>query len=144
MELSLATLTLLALTTLSLTLCHEQDGPGVYLPQFPAHSKSARVENYVPKGEMVFIPSLNMSVYESLRNESLAESRVLVAVYDIFGFHDHIKQIVDTVAASKRGFRIVVPDFFHGTFFPGTSSFNLANFGSLVLCDARQTLPSLA
>jgi len=68
----------------------------------PIHS------NYTPKGSEREIG--NLTVYES---DNRSSKRLLIAVYDIFGFSDNMKEVVDTIA-DLYGFRVVMPDFFRG------------------------------
>lgn len=72
--------------------------------------------NYTPRGEEYEIG--NLTVYES---QNRAAQRVLIAVYDIFGLSTNMKQVVDSIA-ELHDFRVVLPDFFHG------SSWNESNF----------------
>jgi len=81
------------------------------IAKFPGHYHPKVDDDYVPRGRQYFVQELNMTVYDTAPNDAGAPDRVLISVYDIFGFHDHIKQIADTVAAGGP-FRVVIPDFF--------------------------------
>lgn len=84
-------------------------------PSYPAHNQpKPKVEDdYEPVGVDLFVPSLNLTVYET-GNSAL--SRVLILIHDIFGPGDKHRQFADIVAAGKNGnaFRVVMPDFFRG------------------------------
>jgi len=85
------------------------------IAEFPGHFHPKVDDDYVPRGREYFVQSLNMTVYDTALSDTGAPSRILIAVYDIFGFHDHIKQIADAVSAGKGAsgqFRVVIPDFF--------------------------------
>lgn len=67
--------------------------------------------NYVPRGRVFNIGDL--PIYEAPDNVN--RRRMLIAVYDIFGFsHPNIKQITDLMALQGGGFRTILPDFFRG------------------------------
>ena len=85
------------------------------IAQFPGHYHPKVDDNYMPRGREYFVQALNMTVYDTAPSDTGAPTRILIAVYDIFGFHDHIKQIADRVAAGKGNsgqFRVLIPDFF--------------------------------
>ena len=49
-----------------------------------------------------------MKVYETGRKNN---GRVIIVVYDIFGYHPNTKQVADKVA-ELGDFRLVMPDFY--------------------------------
>lgn len=52
-------------------------------------------------------------MYEAVDN--INSRRLLIAVYDIFGFENsNMKQVTDRMAVQHGGFRVVLPDFFRG------------------------------
>jgi dienelactone hydrolase len=64
--------------------------------------------DYRPKGAVVLLKDQNnLKVYETGKRES---PKVLIAVYDIFGFQTNTQQVADKVA-EVGGFRVVMPDF---------------------------------
>jgi len=67
--------------------------------------------NYTPQGKESQLGDL--TIYDVGQETS---NRLLVCVYDIFGFHPVSKQFCDKLSAS--GFRVVMPDFFRGKPFP--------------------------
>lgn len=51
-----------------------------------------------------------MTIYETGNLES---NRILIAIYDVFGFHTNTKQVADQLG--KLGdYHIVMPDFYRG------------------------------
>lgn len=67
--------------------------------------------NYIPRGRTINIG--NLPVYEAIDN--IDKKRLLIAVYDIFGFaNTNMKQVTDQMAVQYGGFRVVLPDFFRG------------------------------
>jgi len=62
--------------------------------------------NYEPKGQEITLGD-GQKVYEIGTG-----NRVLICVYDIFGFHPVTKQVCDRLSAA--GFRLVMPDFWRG------------------------------
>lgn len=55
----------------------------------------------------------NLPVYETIDN--IDKKRLLIAVYDIFGFgNTNMHQVTDQMAVQNGGFRVVLPDFFRG------------------------------
>lgn len=67
--------------------------------------------NYVPRGRVINMGDL--PIYEAPDN--VDKRRMLIAVYDIFGFsHPNMKQISDLMALEAGGFRVILPDFFRG------------------------------
>jgi dienelactone hydrolase len=62
--------------------------------------------DYTPNGENVNLDGMN--VYITGKDNS----NTLIAVYDIFGYHNNTLQFCDVL--SQAGFRVVVPDFFYG------------------------------
>lgn len=65
--------------------------------------------NYTPRGSEYDIG--NLTVYES---DNRSSQRLLIAVYDIIGFHvSNMREFVDTIA-ERYDFRVVLPDFFRG------------------------------
>jgi len=68
----------------------------------PVHS------DYAPKGSEYEIG--NVTVYET---DNRSAKRVLIAVYDIFGLTNNMKEVCDTIA-DMYDFRVVMPDFFRG------------------------------
>ncbi|OXA56734.1 uncharacterized AIM2 family protein C30D10.14 [Folsomia candida] len=67
--------------------------------------------NYTPTGSNVQLE--DFSVYETGDTKSY---KLLICLYDIFGFHPVTKQFCDKLSSS--GFRVVMPDFFRGKPFP--------------------------
>lgn len=63
--------------------------------------------DYTPPGTTIDIGDL--PVYETIPNNS---KKLLICVYDIFGVHENIRQVSETLALA--GFRVVIPDFFRG------------------------------
>jgi len=77
--------------------------------------------DYVPQGLFVttyayadsFRPgSGGTTLYVSCR--SAAPTRLFVVAYDIFGYHNNLKQLCDVMAVKKADTVIVMPDFFRG------------------------------
>lgn len=67
--------------------------------------------DYIPRGRIINIG--NLPVYEAPGN--VDRRRLLIAVYDIFGFAtNNMKQITDQMSLQYGGFRAVLPDFFRG------------------------------
>ena len=62
--------------------------------------------NYKPTGRRLWID--NMDIYETGAKES---RNVLIAAYDIFGFHPNTLHFADMIA-EKGPFTVVMPDFF--------------------------------
>ena len=62
--------------------------------------------DYQPKGREIILDA--MKVYETGRKDN---DRVIIVIYDIFGFHPNTKQVADRVA-EMGDFRLVMPDFF--------------------------------
>lgn len=77
----------------------------------PEHCQKAPPvqSNYTPIGTTSILG--DMQIYETGNSSS---NRVLISVYDIFGFHENTKQVADILAA-EGGYRIVMPDYFRGT-----------------------------
>jgi dienelactone hydrolase len=73
---------------------------------------AASTGEYVAQGQKLTLNS--MDVYSV---GPVTASRVLVVVYDIFGFHYNNFELADVVAASK-GWRVLVPDLFRGAPWP--------------------------
>ncbi|KAJ3285516.1 hypothetical protein HK104_009453 [Borealophlyctis nickersoniae] len=76
--------------------------------------------DYTPQGTFEVIAGLNCYVVGPKDAE-----KVLVCVYDIFGYYPQVKQGADLLAT--QGYRVVIPDFFRGkpmssTAFPAYSS----------------------
>lgn len=65
--------------------------------------------NYTPLGEVTFMAG--MDTYET---GNMNSSKVLIAVFDIYGFDSgsNIRQICDRLG--EYGYRVIMPDFFHG------------------------------
>jgi len=57
--------------------------------------------------------SLKIGELDAYQTGDVGSKRVLIAAYDIFGFHPNTKQFCDQLA--KAGFLIVMPDFFRGS-----------------------------
>lgn len=69
--------------------------------------------DYIPRGRVFNIG--NLPVYEAADNVN--SRRLLIGVYDIFGFaNSNMKQITDHMALQAGGFRAVLPDFFRGDY----------------------------
>jgi len=69
--------------------------------------------DYTPLGRIINIG--NLPVYEYEAPENVNEQRMLIAVYDIFGFgSENLKHVTDQLAIQSGGFRAVLPDFFRG------------------------------
>lgn len=67
--------------------------------------------NYVPRGRVINVGDL--PVYEAPDN--INRRRMIIAVYDIFGFSmPNMMQITDLMALQAGGFRTILPDFFRG------------------------------
>lgn len=67
--------------------------------------------DYIPRGRVINIG--NLPVYEAADN--VDKRRMLIGVYDIFGFSNpNMKQVTDHLALQAGGFRAVLPDFFRG------------------------------
>lgn len=67
--------------------------------------------DYIPRGRIINIG--NLPVYEAIDN--IDKKRMIIAVYDIFGWaSNNMKQVTDQVALQYGGFRVVLPDFFRG------------------------------
>lgn len=67
--------------------------------------------NYVPRGRVINLGDL--PIYEAPDNVN--KRRMLIAVYDVFGFSSpNMMQITDLMALQAGGFRTVLPDFFRG------------------------------
>jgi dienelactone hydrolase len=64
--------------------------------------------NYSPKGTDTQFE--DFTIYET--GELKKNGRLLICVYDIFGFHLVTKQVCDKLASC--GYRVVMPDFFRG------------------------------
>ncbi|CAG8436251.1 1796_t:CDS:2 [Scutellospora calospora] len=68
--------------------------------------------NYSPKGEITNIAGIE--VYCAVP-DSFAEAQTknaIIICYDIFGFHENVKQICDLLAS--QGFFVAMPDYFRG------------------------------
>ncbi|XP_037045735.1 carboxymethylenebutenolidase homolog [Bradysia coprophila] len=106
-------LNLVILVTLSIVLarCHE-----MYDLAFVPHEcikNRAIAANYTPLGQVVRIGDLPVYEYEVPNNQN--RSRMLVGVYDIYGFaYENLKQVMDQMAEQSGGFRVVMPDFYRG------------------------------
>jgi len=78
--------------------------------------------DYEPTGtEWIFSStqiSSDMIIYETLNKTS---TKILIAAYDIFGFHPNTKQVAD-ILAQEGTYRIIMPDYFRG------SPFTVNNF----------------
>lgn len=71
--------------------------------------------DYVPRGRVINIG--NLPVYEAPDNVN--RRRMIIGVYDIFGFsHPNMQQVTDLMALQAGGFKVVLPDFFRGEHWP--------------------------
>ncbi|ODQ54562.1 dienelactone hydrolase [Saitoella complicata NRRL Y-17804] len=68
--------------------------------------------NYQPKGITTTINGLETYV------TSNSSKKILICIYDIFGFHPQTKQGADILATA--GFKVYMPDFFRGSPFPAS------------------------
>ena len=101
-----------ALFALSLNLVLTHSHSPVYdVSIVPEHcQKAPPVEsNYTPIGVTSSLG--DMLIYETGNQTS---NKVLISVYDIFGFHENTKQVADILAA-EGGYYIVMPDYFRGS-----------------------------
>lgn len=64
--------------------------------------------DYQPEGTEITIGDL--TVYET---KNKTPKILLICAYDIFGFHENVKQFADKLNSSGI-FRVVMPDFFRG------------------------------
>lgn len=72
--------------------------------------------DYVPRGRIINIG--NLPVYEAPDNTD--KRRMLIGVYDIFGFsHPNMQQVTDHMARQAGGFKTVLLDFFRGQHWSG-------------------------
>lgn len=79
-----------------------------FLPDHPDLKESDKYSVPVAKGRQVQFE--NITVYESAyKNDTQI---MLITIYDIFGFHPHVKFIADKLA--DQGVFVVIPDLFHG------------------------------
>ncbi len=54
-------------------------------------------------------------MYEYEAPDNVNKNRMLIAVYDIFGFtNENLMQVTDQIAVQSGGFRAILPDFFRG------------------------------
>lgn len=64
--------------------------------------------NYTPLGQIVQIGNLPVYEYEAPNNQN--KNRMLVGVYDIYGFaYENLKQVIDEMAVQSGGFRAILP-----------------------------------
>lgn len=71
--------------------------------------------DYDPLGNTTYIGDLPVYEYEAPNNVN--KKRMLIGVYDIYGFsNQNLKQVADQLAVQSGGFLIVVPDFFRGDY----------------------------
>ncbi len=57
----------------------------------------------------------NLPVYEYDPPNNINKKRMLIGVYDIFGWgYPNLKQVTDQLATQSGGFMAVLPDFFRG------------------------------
>ncbi|KAJ6637566.1 putative AIM2 family protein C30D10.14 [Pseudolycoriella hygida] len=69
--------------------------------------------DYTPLGQMILIGNLTAYQYEAPHN--MNPNRLLIGVYDIYGFnYENLKQVADQMAVQSSGFKVVLPDFFRG------------------------------
>jgi len=67
--------------------------------------------DYEPLGETIQIGNITVYQYEPPGIEN--RNRMLIGVYDIYGFvYPNIKQVVDKMANESGGFRAILPDFY--------------------------------
>ncbi|KAJ6642236.1 putative AIM2 family protein C30D10.14 [Pseudolycoriella hygida] len=93
----------------TITYCNVIYDPEL-LPHACAENKAVEGD-YIPRGRVINIG--NLPVYEAPDNVN--RRRMLIGVYDIFGFaNSNMKQITDHMALQAGGFRAVLPDFFRG------------------------------
>lgn len=79
-----------------------------YLPEHPKLSPTDKFSVPEPKGSERKIG--NLTIYESPNKNG--SKTLLITMYDIFGFHPHVKYISDELAES--GFRVIIPDILRG------------------------------
>ncbi|KAI8063199.1 Alpha/Beta hydrolase protein [Gongronella butleri] len=89
--------------------------------------------DYEPVGEIIHLGDLPAYVVGPKDSK-----KSVIVLYDIFGFHVNTKQFCD-VLAKERDYRVIMPDFFRGDYFPEEnipdkdSIFtNAINFGKLI------------
>lgn len=93
------------------TYCNVIYDPNL-LPHGCAENKAVD-SDYIPRGRVVNIGDL--PVYESPDN--VDNRRMLIGVYDIFGFANYnMKQVTDQMGLQAGGFRAILPDFFRGDY----------------------------
>ncbi|KAJ6638609.1 putative AIM2 family protein C30D10.14 [Pseudolycoriella hygida] len=69
--------------------------------------------NYTPRGHVLYIG--NLPVYEFEDENNQRTNRLLLGVYDIYGFaYQNLKQVIDEMAVQSGGFKVILPDFFRG------------------------------
>jgi hypothetical protein len=109
-QLVIKTKNLLALTNIGVLINIESNESTT--PVLPTHMVVKDSDlNSVPAAKGKEFMLGKFSVYESpLFTNDL--KILLITVYDIFGFHPHVKYIADELA--KSGFMVVIPDLFHG------------------------------
>ena len=74
----------------------------------PCCTLPAVESDYVATGKEVQLG--DMIIYET---GDATSKRLLISVYDIFGFHPNSKQLCDKIG--QTGFRVIMPDFFRGS-----------------------------
>jgi len=89
---------------------------GKLIPKVCAENRAVD-GSYIPRGHVFNIG--NLPVYEAA--DHLDKRRVLINIYDIFGFSNpNLQQVTDVMANQYNGFRAVLPDFFRGAYWnPG-------------------------
>ena len=98
------------IASVGIVICVVQ-GSSMYMDLYKAMPLRCREQkpveaNYRPTGRRLRID--NMDIYETGTRES---TNVLIAAYDIFGFHPNTLHFADMLA-EKGPFRVVMPDFF--------------------------------
>jgi len=102
-------ISLLVTSLAALTYCNVIYDPKLILDKC-AENKAVEGD-YEPRGHIINIGDL--PVYEAA--DHVDSRRLLIGVYDIFGFeNNNMKQITDVMAIQYDGFRSVLPDFFRG------------------------------
>jgi len=81
---------------------------------FPQHVRINDIQaNYTPEGHEFNLESRNITIYETTTVKN--PERVLIGVYDIFGFSsDNVKQVSDRISEQNGNFTVVLPDFYRG------------------------------